>query len=271
MRLAWDNATVPPPPQTGPERPLARRPVPGDLPGLFRLIKWYLDVVTPDGDAVIAYAARLRWGALSLPWASAWRSRPGYPLEERTTTRGVQAPGGGPVRLGWRNATLDVAGEWRRLSPPPPSPPIRRTLHEDRHGTIRWSCRMPRARATFRWGAETLRGLGYAERLELTIPPWRLPFRSLRWGRYISRAHAAVWIAWDGAPGPGTIQPRSWVWLDGAECPHARMDPTAVSDLGDGQSLRLLETRELRNRSVLSAVRAIPGLARLSGRLGAMH
>ena len=29
---------------------------------MFLLTKWYLDLVTPEGTALIAYAARLRWG-----------------------------------------------------------------------------------------------------------------------------------------------------------------------------------------------------------------
>jgi len=31
---------------------------------MFTLHKWYLDVVTDEGDALIAYAARLRWRRL---------------------------------------------------------------------------------------------------------------------------------------------------------------------------------------------------------------
>ena len=32
---------------------------------MFTLTKWYLDLVTDDGLAVVAYSARLRWGLIS--------------------------------------------------------------------------------------------------------------------------------------------------------------------------------------------------------------
>ena len=42
------------------------------------------------------------------------------------------------------------------------------------------------------------RGLGYVERLEMTIAPWELPLRTLRWGRFGSACDSVVWIDWRG-------------------------------------------------------------------------
>ena len=42
-------------------------------------------------------------------------------------------------------------------------------------------------------------GTGYAERLELSIRPWRLPIRELRWGRFVSEGASMAWIDWQGA------------------------------------------------------------------------
>ena len=39
-------------------------------PGVFRLSKWYMDCVAPDGTAVLAYWARLTWGLLRLRYAA---------------------------------------------------------------------------------------------------------------------------------------------------------------------------------------------------------
>jgi hypothetical protein len=44
----------------------------------------------------------------------------------------------------------------------------------------------------------TLRGRGYAEVLEMTVAPWSLPMRQLRWGRAISARQSLVWIQWLG-------------------------------------------------------------------------
>src|SRR2546423_3960326 len=65
---------------------------------------------------------------------------------------------------------------------------------------------VPRARSEISFGARSgisfggrLEGLGYAERLTMTIPPWRLPFEELRGGRFLSDGDALVWINWRGA------------------------------------------------------------------------
>jgi hypothetical protein len=52
-----------------------------------------------------------------------------------------------------------------------------------------------------RIGTEEIDGLGYVERLRLTLPPWELPIRELRWGRILSAAGSATWIDWRG-PSP---------------------------------------------------------------------
>ena len=57
-----------------------------------------------------------------------------------------------------------------------------------------------------------LRGLGYAEHLSMTIPPWRLPIDTLRWGRFLSPERSVVWIDWQ-KEGDG----RTWIFVDGTE------------------------------------------------------
>jgi hypothetical protein len=41
-------------------------------------------------------------------------------------------------------------------------------------------------------------GLGYAELLEISIPPWNLPLSELHWGRFVSESETVVWIDWRG-------------------------------------------------------------------------
>jgi hypothetical protein len=63
-------------------------------------------------------------------------------------------------------------------------------------GLINWTCHMPRAQATVQFHGEKIAGLGYVESLTLSIPPSKLPFRTLRWGRHLSDRHWLVWIGW---------------------------------------------------------------------------
>jgi hypothetical protein len=162
---------------------------------VFSLRKWYLDLVADDGEVVIAYAARLRWGRLRLRYASVLRSPPcGRAVDDFSFVEPWEPPRIEADAVTWRSESLGISGRWERLSAP-----IGRRLMAASGGAIEWACCAPSARATVRHGADTVRGIGYVESLLLTIPPWKLPFNELKWGRNASDRHAAVWIEWTGA------------------------------------------------------------------------
>lgn len=229
---------------------------------LFTLDKWYLDLVTDDGTAVIGYAARIRSGPLSAAYASCLVSPPDRAPTDAAAIRGVQLPALDGHTLRWDCPGLALAGEWSGESPP-----IVRTLLDTGAGSLTWECLLPRARARLSLASRELAGHGYAERLRLTMSPGELPFDTLRWGRHVSDRHSVVWIEWEGATGFRGI------WLDGEEQPEARLTPTGVTGLEHGRSLRFEGSRTLRDRPVLGAVgAALPEFARrLAGPLGAMR
>ena len=235
--------------------------LPTTRPAMFSLQKWYLDVVTRRGDVVILYAARLRWGALRVGYGSALEDRVDGTHRD-VSTRRVDAPTRTEGGVGWQNGALEVAGRWCL-----DVPPFGRTLASTPGGVIRWTCHVPRARASVRVGDVTYHGLGYIEHLRLTIPPWQLPFDALRWGRHISDRHSLVWIDWRGP------QRQSWVWLDGGEQHEAIVTDGGVSGLADGAELCLQGGRDVVKRDVLAAFTGLlPGLARrLAGRLTGLH
>ena len=229
---------------------------------MFLLDKWYLDVVTDGGDVAILYAARLRWGALRAAYASTIEDARRATRREAHTIRGVEPARRGAGALTWRNRALDVDGRWQRGVRP-----IRRTLASSPVGEIRWSCHVPSGRANVHIGASAYDGIGYAERLRLTIRPWTLPFHSLRWGRHASDRRSVVWIDWRGA------ERRSWVWLDGREQPNAVVTDAGVSGLDDGVELCVGNGRDVVDRRVLAAFAdLLPGIARrAAGPLADMH
>jgi len=228
----------------------------------FTLVKWYFDVVTDDGVALVSYAAQLRWGALRLRYASAFRQDAENEVREVSTIRRVGSPRVEGNRIAWRCPAIDLEGEWETRSPP-----IEQTLLRTTAGQLRWSCRMPRARATVRLGGDESTGLGYAERLRLTIPPNRLPFRLLRWGRHVSTVHSVVWIEWRGD------HERRWVWVDGREQPDARLTERGLEGLSGDRELRLELPRDLVDRPVIAAFAHLPpALARrIAGPVGTMR
>ena len=113
-----------------------------DMP--FSLEKWYLDLVTDDGIAVVGYVAGVTWHGLSLRFASRLVSAPVH-AAERATPRSVTAAWPEFANGRWRGhpQALRIHGEWRALEAP-----IERTLLASPAGAIEWSCLMPRARAT---------------------------------------------------------------------------------------------------------------------------
>jgi hypothetical protein len=175
--------------------------------------------------------------------------------------RRSQAPHHDGDLITWRSAPLGLTGSWRA-----DATPVAATLLETGAGEIVWDCRMPRAQANVVCGEESWTGCGYVETLHLTIPPNRLPFQSLRWGRHLSSRHAVVWIEWEGETH------RRWVWLDGAQQPAARLTPTGL-DIGDGRTIRFSGSRDLRKQAVEANLSPVAASVRhrLVGVLGGMH
>ena len=93
-------------------------------------------------------------------------------------------------------------------------------------------------------GKDRFDGFGYAECLRVTVPPSRLPFHTLRWGRHLSEHHSLVWIAWTGDT------PRTWVWLDGVAAPQAIVTDTGLVGLPHDASLVVRDSRTILDHRV---------------------
>lgn len=160
----------------------------------FELIKWYADVLDPGtGHLVICYDSTLRWQALALRFVNRLELKP--PAAPRSSASFAQAAS---ATLGSGGHTFDLRqrglhGQWQQQAPA-----IREVLLDTPQGQVLWECFMPEAMARLRWGDKVLHGLGYVERLTLTLPPWQLPLHTLRWGRFVAAGHYVVWLRWDG-------------------------------------------------------------------------
>lgn len=210
---------------------------------MFSLTKWYLDLVTDQGTALIVYAATLEWAALRVGYASTFLARPGaQPLEQRAWSH-VQMPAIDGETLRFAHDGLGFQGEWTREAPS-----LDATLLDDSDGRLDWRCFTPSGKATATLVGEPIAGRGYAECITMTRLPWTLPLRRLRWGRYASAAHSAVWIDWsNGAP-------RRWVWFDGASQPAAILEEDSVSGLESRWGIQLRSVRTLCDRRALEVI-----------------
>jgi len=157
----------------------------------FSLVKWYLDCVTDDGEVAVVYCAELGWHGVHLHLSSVLSQQDGqfntrtslsrYSVNSDRETISASLP------------KLGVTGSWLA-----DSPPFERLVYENVAGSVTWNCLQPRSLASLRIGDRELRGLGYAECLTLTILPWNLPLKQLRWGRFVSPQDSLVWVDWQG-------------------------------------------------------------------------
>jgi hypothetical protein len=218
----------------------------------FSLSKWYLDCVSEGGVAFIGYAASLRWRGLSLHYSSVLRHQPGGPVVTDTTLQEFSAPQVTGSTIEWSSLRLKLFGTWKA-----DARPVRRTLLDSADGRIEWNCLHPRARAEVLSGeGQQLAGLGYVEHLTVTIPPWRLPFAELRWGRFLSDADALVWINWRGDDSLNLS------FHNGTCVENARLTEREYE--ADEVSLRLSEGAVLRDGPLVeTALSTVPGVRRL--------
>ncbi len=123
------------------------------------------------------------------------------------------------------------------------------TLFDSVEGHAIWNCHMPAADVTVQMPSRELRGRGYAEVLELSVPPWRLPITELRWGRCTGSELSLVWIDWKGA------HPLSVILRNGA-CVSGSVSDGAV--VADDVILSTCDGAVVRAATIGDTVAAIP-------------
>jgi hypothetical protein len=195
----------------------------------FNLSKWYFDCVSHSGDPAILYTGTLEYGPLRLHYSS---------LLDHAGTRHSLRRHREPLHTGrsitWQSPTLKIDAEWT-LNPDS----VRATIIPG----LDWHCLTPCAPARI----NDVSGLGYVEHLTLTVPPWDLPIRTLRWGRFTCPSHSLVWIDWRGNPN------RQFVFLDGARTTAATLDDSALH-LAHGATLTMDRSLLLRDGPLGSTV-----------------
>jgi hypothetical protein len=121
--------------------------------------------------------------------------------------------------VSWSNDALNVSGNWaggQRIESV--------VLLDGPAGGIQWECLGANSKVSCSLDGAAIEGFGYAERISMTVPPWRLPFRELRWGRYIrDDGHDfAVWIDLRGE------LRRNWTWVNSEISVEGAVDDDGV-------------------------------------------
>jgi hypothetical protein len=198
----------------------------------FSLTKWYLDLVTEDGGVAIAYWAEVRWQRLRQPLCGLLLRPAGDVTPPwRFSGRRVAPPATERGHLRWSAPPLGLSVELERLEPG-----YRHRLLDSPDGVVDWHCELPRVAARLRAGDAVLQGIGYAERLELSVLPWRIPAEEIRWGRFLAEGTSVTWIEWRGG------HPQRLVFHDGRRMPAETIGEEGLR-FGAGVELRLTDPR----------------------------
>lgn len=226
----------------------------------FCLSKWYLDAAGDSGEVFIGYRAALKWKKLEVSYAAALTAGDHEP-ETRSTVRSEEEPVLRMGSLGWTSHALEVDGCWRSGAAP-----FERTFYESLGGSVVWRCVMPSARAEVRSRSGVVCGLGYVEHLSMTLPPWRLPIDTLRWGRFLSNERSVVWIDWKTE-----AETKTWIFVDGNEAPEAKVSEEEISFEGGRLRLPVSCRLLIREGRVSHLLRSLPLPRALSSPALAIH
>jgi hypothetical protein len=170
----------------------------------FELKKYYFDCITNNKSAFIGYAAKVRYGFLRFNYGTI------IIKEKNKKEYQKQCFSFGKIkyqknRILWKNNQLNLNAVWANSNKIK-----KKKLFNNKEGIIEWQCLKPNAKAKIDINGKKFNGRGYVEKLHLTIPPWKLPFNKLYWGRFISdnKKDYRIWISWFGKTN------KNWLFLN---------------------------------------------------------
>ncbi|MGB6693263.1 MAG: hypothetical protein WBE56_03720 [Terracidiphilus sp.] len=215
----------------------------------FSLVKWYPDCVTDTGEVAILYSARVKWRGMSLAYSN-FIGISGESRTERSSMRSAKIePTADTITVA--AFQRDLCGLWTAKAAP-----FERTVFKNEQGSVVWNCLQPSAAVRVTTEGREWTGLGYAECLTLTLPPWKLPMRHLRWGRFVSAQDALAWIDWQG---PYSL---NLAVHNGVQAGNATVSDSEISC--DRATLRMAESASIRSGRLASTILpGAPALARM--------
>ena len=100
----------------------------------FYLKKWFLDCVSEEGEAMIFYAAKLKWHGLVVPYTSWLHHNPVAGTSQRSRFHNIHMPEKNDRSIYWKDSRFQIDGKWdTHVSP------IQARLFESDEGYLDWN------------------------------------------------------------------------------------------------------------------------------------
>lgn len=220
----------------------------------FELSKWYADCVSEQGDVAILYHAELRLGTIPIHYESLLLKDRSSPARALYSLRRRSPPSVDGDCIEWQSPDWQARGSWKDLGAA-----HHEVLFESDFGSLEWNCLAPRAASSMQIGSsDPSQGWGYVEHLRLSVPPWRLPIRRLRWGRFVNATDALVWIDWSGPYN------KQVVYLNGSLASAESINDEEVILAGEKAILHLEGKKVIRDGKLgATALSVFPNLSNL--------
>ncbi|MFH1320750.1 MAG: hypothetical protein ABII90_08880 [Bacteroidota bacterium] len=158
----------------------------------FQLSKWYLDSIDQKGNVFIGYMALLKWKKASIHFCNHLFYDVEKGIKSYISIQKCRFPELINNTLNWK--TKHVNASWHGIDKA-----ISEKILESEHGNIEWDCLQPKANSDILLRNDQRHtGLGYTERIDISIKPWEIPINKLYWGRFLSGTDTIIWIDWHG-------------------------------------------------------------------------
>jgi hypothetical protein len=230
----------------------------------MKLIKWYLDGISENGEAMVAYSAQLQFKRKNIGYSATLSISENGNVESRYWLQASTLEQDGTY-CRWQSPENAVAAHWQATSNAQTSAV---QLWSASRGHVKWHNILPRAAVDVCGQGISFQGHGYVECLQMTLPPWQLPLQRLRWGRFANEHLSVCWIEW----GLRDQQWLRWMYVDGRPVEIVCFDDDRLR-WRDGELLITGETRGIRNGYLRDTVLSKPDWLRqlLPDKAGGIH
>ena len=203
-----------------------------------------MDCVTDDNDVFIGYSADLSFSTVIVHFIASMLFQNNILVEKSKILLKQSEIRREKNNYLWQVDELSLRGEW---SGSDSDHSIKKTLFDNESGKIIWHCLLPSSKVSLDIDGTELKGIGYLEHLEMTIKPWKLPFKELRWGRFIADGQNLVWIDWRNGLN------KSFIFSNGIEIENGQVSDDSI-ELENSTKLTITDKKVIRERELSNSI-----------------